>query len=94
MFPILALFLSNEVYLCICDNNNINMTCNCKSFKSFIEADNYYKNHYYNQNNENNNNNKNKHISTMISTEYIPHLLKKYYLNYNLSKLLLKCNLV
>jgi hypothetical protein len=65
MFPILALFLSNEVYLCICDNN---MTCNCKSFKSFIEADNYYKNHYYN---------KNKHISTMISTEYIPHLLKK-----------------
>jgi hypothetical protein len=51
MFPILALLLSNEVYLCICDNNN---------------------------------NNKNKHISTMISTEYIPHLLKKYYLNYNL----------
>ena len=44
MFPILALFLSNEVYLCICDNNNINTTCNCKSFKSFIEADNYYKN--------------------------------------------------
>ena len=48
------------VYLCICDNNNT--TCNYKSFKSFIEADNYYKNHYYNQNNENNN--KNKHIST------------------------------
>jgi hypothetical protein len=90
MFPILALFLSNEVYLCICDKNNINTTCNCKSFKSFIEADNYYKNHYYNQNYYNNN----KHISTMISTEYIPHLLKKYYLNYNLSKLLLKCNLV
>ena len=90
MFPILALFLSNEVYLCICDKNNINTTCNCKSFKSFIEADNYYKNHYYNQNYYNNN----KHISIMISTEYIPHLLKKYYLNYNLSKLLLKCNLV
>ena len=84
----LELFLSNEVYLCICDKNiKINITCDCKSFNSFIEANNYY-NDVYNENKEN------KHISTMISTEYIPHLLKKYYLNYNLSKLLLKCNLV
>ena len=80
MFPILSLILSNEVYLCICDKNNINITCNCKSFNSFIEADNYYNNNF---------NNNNKHISTIISTEYIPHLFKKYYLNNKLSDLLL-----
>ena len=29
----LELFLSNEVYLCICDKNiKINITCDCKSF--------------------------------------------------------------
>ena len=67
-------------YLCICNINTIGIICNCKSFNSFIEANNYYI-----KNNENN-----KHISTMISTEYIPHLFKKYYLK--LSKLLLKCN--
>ena len=77
MFPILSLILSNDIYLCICDKNNI--YCNCKSFNSFIEADNYYSNNYNNEN-----------ISTMISTKYIPHIFKKYYLNYKLSKLLLK----
>ena len=77
MFPILSLILSNDIYLCICDKNNINIYC--KSFNSFIEADNYYSNNY---------NNENK--STMISTKYIPHIFKKYYLNYKLSKLLLK----
>ena len=58
MFPILSLILSNEVYLCICvKKNNINIICNCTSFNSFIEANNYYnKNFYYN----------NKDISTMI----------------------------
>ena len=94
MFPILSLILSNEVYLCICDKNNINITCNCKSFNSFIEADNYYNNNFNNNNNNFNNNNNNfnnnnKHISTIISTEYIPHLFKKYYLNNKLSDLLL-----
>jgi hypothetical protein len=82
----MGLILSNDIYLCICNINTIGIICDCKSFNSFIEANNYYI-----KNNENNENN--KHISTMISTEYIPHLFKKYYLNYKLSKLLLKCNL-
>ena len=79
--------IKEDVYLCICDKNNINITCNCKSFNSFIEADNYYNNNF--NNNNNNFNNNNKHISTIISTEYIPHLFKKYYLNNKLSDLLL-----
>ena len=80
MFPILSLILSNDIYLCICDKNNSNISCDCKSFKSFIEADNYYLSNYKN----------NKHISTMISTEYVPHIFKKFYLKYKLSTLLLK----
>jgi hypothetical protein len=63
--------LSNDIYLCICDKNHTNISCDCKSFKSFIEANNYYSSNY-----------NNKQISTMISTEYVPNIFKKYYLNY------------
>jgi hypothetical protein len=35
------------------------------------------------------NNTDNNHISTMISTRYIPRIFQKYYLNYKLSILLL-----
>ena len=85
MFPLsLSLLLSNDVYLCICDKKYTNISCNCKSFKSFIEA----KNYYLNKHNNNNNN-----ISTMISTKYIPHIFKKYYLNNRLSEILVKVKL-
>jgi hypothetical protein len=70
-----------DVYLCICTINCVNISCNYKHFNSFLEADKYYQKKY---------NNYNKHISTMISTKYIPQMFKKYYLNYKLSKLLLK----
>ena len=70
-----------DVYLCICDKNHVNITCNYKLFKSFIEANNYYEKKY--------NNTDNNHISTMISTKYIPRIFQKYYLNYKLSLLLL-----
>ena len=81
MFPLsLSLLLSNDVYLCICDKKYTNISCNCKSFKSFIEANNYYLNKHNNNNN----------ISTIISTKYIPHIFKKYYLNNRLSKILVK----
>jgi len=71
-----------DVYLCICYINMVNISCNYKLFASFIEADKYYQKNY--------NNFDNKHISTMISTKYIPQIFKKYYLNYKLSKLLLR----
>ena len=70
-----------DVYLCICDKNHVNITCNYKLFKSFMEANNYYENKY--------NNTDNNHISTMISTKFIPRIFQKYYLNYKLSTLLL-----
>jgi hypothetical protein len=73
---------NDDVYLCICNKNNVNISCNYKEFKSFLEADKYYQEKY--------NDIDNKHISTMISTKYIPQIFKKYYLNYKLSKLLLK----
>ena len=31
-----------DVYLCICDKNHVNIKCNYILFKSFIEAINYY----------------------------------------------------
>lgn len=81
MFPLLSLILSNDIYLCICDKNYLDISCNCKSFNSFMEANDYYMKNY---------NNNNQHISTMISTKYIPHILKKYYLNNKISELLVK----
>ena len=74
--------VKEDVYLCICDKNYVNITCNYKLFNSFIEADNYYKKYYTYP--------ENTHISTMVSTKYIPRIFKKYYLNYKLSNLLLK----
>jgi hypothetical protein len=59
---------NDNVYLCICNKNNVNISCNYKHFNSFLEANKY--------------NNDNNHISTMISTKYIPQMFKKYYLNY------------
>lgn len=70
-----------DVYLCICYINMFNISCNYKHFNSFLEANKYYEKKYNNDNN---------HISTMISTKYIPQIFKKYYLNYKLSKLLLR----
>ena len=55
--------------------------CNYKLFNSFIEANNYYEKKY--------NNTDTNHISTMISTRYIPGIFQKYYLNHKLSTLLL-----
>ena len=78
---ILVKTCKEDVYLCICDKNHVNITCNYKLFKSFMEANNYYENKY--------NNTDNNHISTMISTKYIPRIFQKYYLNYKLSILLL-----
>jgi hypothetical protein len=71
--------IKEDVYLCICDKKYVNITCNYKLFNSFIEANNYYEKKYNNTN----------HISTIISTRYIPRILQKYYLNYKLSKKLL-----
>lgn len=71
-----------DVYLCICDKNYLNITCNYKLFESFMEANNYYEKNY--------NNTDNNHISTMISTRFIPRIFQKYYLNYKLSNLLLQ----
>ena len=74
--------VNDDVYLCICNKNHVNISCNYKQFNSFLEANKYYTNKY--------NNVDNKHISTMISTKYIPQIFKKYYLNYKLTKLLLR----
>jgi hypothetical protein len=76
--------VKEDVYLCICNKNYVNITCNYKLFNSFIEANNYYKK-YYNYNYP-----ENTHISTIISTRYIPQIFQKYYLNYKLSNLLLQ----
>ena len=73
--------VNDDVYLCICNKNHVNISCNYKQFKSFLEANKYYTNKYNDDNN---------HISTMISTKYIPQIFKKYYLNYKLTKLLLR----
>jgi hypothetical protein len=73
--------IKEDVYLCICDKNNVILRCNYKLFNSFIEANNYYEKKYNNTNTN--------HISTIISTRYIPRILQKYYLNYKLSKILL-----
>jgi len=73
--------VKENVYLCICDRNNDITRCNYKLFNSFIEANNYYKKKY--------NNIDNNHISTIISTRYIPRILQKHYLNYKLITLLL-----
>ena len=73
---------NDDVYLCICNKNHVNISCNYKQFKSFLEANKYYTNKY--------NNDDNNHISTMISTKYIPQIFKKNYLNYKLTKLLLR----
>jgi hypothetical protein len=73
--------VKENVYLCICDKNNVITICNYKLFNSFIEANNYYKKKY--------NNIDNNHISTIISTRYIPRILQKHYLNYKLTTLLL-----
>jgi hypothetical protein len=35
--------VKENVYLCICDKNNVITICNYKLFNSFIEANNYYK---------------------------------------------------
>jgi hypothetical protein len=72
---------NEDVYLCICDKKYVNITCNYKLFSSFIEANNYYEKKY--------NNIDNNHISTIISTRYIPRIFQKYYLKYKLSTLLL-----
>ena len=45
-----------DVYLCICDKNHVNITCNYKLFKSFMEANNYYEKKYNNTDNNNDNN--------------------------------------
>ena len=81
---ILVKTCKEDVYLCICDKNYVNITCNYKLFNSFIEANNYYEKKY--------NKNDTNHISTMVSTKYIPIIFKKYYLNYKLSTLLLHFN--
>ena len=73
--------VKEDVYLCICYINLANIYCNYKQFNSFLEADEYYINKY---------NTNINHISTMISTKYIPGIFKKYYLRYKLSNLLLK----
>ena len=75
-------YVKEDVYLCICDKKYVNITCNYKLFSSFIEANNYYEKKY--------NNIDNNHISTIISTRYIPQIFQKYYLNYKLSNLLLQ----
>lgn len=72
--------ITKDVYLCICYINLTNISCNYEQFNSFLEADKYYINKY---------NTNINHISTIISTKYIPGIFKKYYLNYKLSKLLL-----
>jgi hypothetical protein len=74
-------YVKEDVYLCICDKKYVNITCNYKLFSSFIEANNYYEKKY--------NNTDNNHISTIISTRYIPRIFQKYYLKYKLSTLLL-----
>jgi hypothetical protein len=74
-------YVKEDVYLCICDKKYVNITCNYKLFSSFIEANNYYEKKY--------NNIDNNHISTIISTRYIPRIFQKYYLKYKLSTLLL-----
>ena len=76
--------VKEDVYLCICDKKYVNITCNYKLFNSFIEANNYYEKKY--------NNIDNNHISTIISTRYIPRIFQKYYLKYKLSTLLLHCD--